>query len=381
MRTRTASRCEPQSGSGTSGAAGLRRAAGCGAQVPAARLLIPVKRSVQPLGLRKPGPRRCDRRPMVRRVNVIGPGPPPDPRARSAASPWTAATSAAPPPPADARCPRSAPAALPVVLARVQEHVRQRPPHLRRRALQHVVEAVGQNTPPAAEHPVHAARETRRQALHAVRQTLRSRRLDQEVRMVVLNRVVHHPEPGTLRPIAQRLPEGAHEARPAQRRHVVEDAQRDQHRAARRDGAAAAVRDPRAADARPTGSGPCAAAAGRPELDAGLPRLAPTAGLPRPPLAGVPGTMFPLHGVPPLWSCIGKKATRNYCICQQYSASRPRPRIPVTEHRPFQCRCRLAWICAVQQRNIALFPSLPAGAPRPCPQDRRGPCAGPTVAA
>ena len=35
---------------------------------------------MQSLGLRKPGPRRCDRRPMVRRVNVIGPEPPPDPR-------------------------------------------------------------------------------------------------------------------------------------------------------------------------------------------------------------------------------------------------------------------------------------------------------------
>ena len=46
----------------------------------------------------------------------------------------------------------------------------------------------------------------------------------------------------TPRRLAQRLPEGAHEARPA-RRHVVENAQRDQHRAVRRDGAAAAVRE------------------------------------------------------------------------------------------------------------------------------------------
>ena len=84
-----------------------------------------------------------------------------------------------------------------------------------------------------------------------------------------------------------------------------------------------------------TSTGQCAAAAGRPELDAGLPRLAPTAGLPgvalsglpRPRLACVPGTTFPLHGVSPLWSCTGKKATRNYCICQQYSAGCPR------EHR------------------------------------------------
>ena len=68
------------------------------------------------------------------------------------------------------------------------------------------------------------------------------------------------------------------------------------------------------------------------------------------------GTMFPLHGVSPLWSCTGRKATRNYCICQQYCVTRwPGRWTPVTERRPFQCRCGLAWICAAQQRNIALF--------------------------
>ena len=46
---------------------------------------------------------------------------------------------------------RNPPAALTVVLARVQEDVRQRPANLRRRALQHVVEASRENAPLAAE--------------------------------------------------------------------------------------------------------------------------------------------------------------------------------------------------------------------------------------
>ena len=48
---------------------------------------------------------------------------------------------------------------LPVVLARVQQHVRQRVANLRRRPLHHVVEARRQHPPRAPVHPVHAPRE------------------------------------------------------------------------------------------------------------------------------------------------------------------------------------------------------------------------------
>ena len=47
---------------------------------------------------------------------------------------------------------RLSPPPLPEVLAHIQQHVRQRPPHLRRRPLHHVVEAVRQHPPRALEH-------------------------------------------------------------------------------------------------------------------------------------------------------------------------------------------------------------------------------------
>ena len=50
-------------------------------------------------------------------------------------------------------------ASLTVVLAHVQQHVRQRPAHFRRRPLHHVVEALLQHRAASSEHPVHAPRE------------------------------------------------------------------------------------------------------------------------------------------------------------------------------------------------------------------------------
>ena len=180
---------------------------------------------------------------------------------------------------------------------------------------------------------------TRRQALHAVRQPPRPRRLDQEVRVVVLHRVVRHTEPGAVPARAQRLPEGAHEAPPAQRRHVVEHAQRDQHRAAPGNGPAAAVRHPRAALARPSGAGPGAASARGFELEAGLPGLAAASGLLGPALACVPRTTFPLHGRHRGGPAFGRQATPNYCICQQYFGHcREIDPSPSTRTSPFSSR-------------------------------------------
>ena len=123
--------------------------------------------------------------------------------------------------------------------------------------------------------------------------------------MVVLHRVVDHPEPRPLRPPAQRLPERPHEARPAQRRHVVRHPQRDQHRAVARDRLAAPVRHPGPARPRPPRPGPSAAAAGRPERERGLPGILPAS---------------PLHcgGHRRLGTASGSKVTPGYCICQQY---------------------------------------------------------------
>ena len=270
-------------------------------------------------------------RPVTTKIGFLAPRT--DPPARSAASPSTAATSAASPPRARGPRPRSGPPADPGPSSRRTTAPNSRRPeplaesgrgaagsacaHSRERTPAHdgprsaCASARGGSAPqergPCARTPtggdagVHAARESRRQALHAVRQPPRSRRLDEEVRVVVLHRVVRHPEPGTVPALAQRLPEGTHEAPPAQRRHVVEHAQRDQHRAAPGNGAAAAVRNPRAARARTSGTGPGAAAARGPELEAGLPRPAAPSDLPRPPLACVPRTTFPLHEASPWW--------------------------------------------------------------------------------
>ena len=295
----------------------------------------------------QPRPRRRDLRPTVR-VRVAAPR---RPAPLPAVEPQTRTR-------AVQHHRRHPPATLAVVLAGVQQYVRQRPPHFGRRPLQNVMEAVGQYFALAPEDPVHAARETRRQAFHAVRQAFDARRLHEEVRMVVLDRVVDHPEPGTRRALAQRVPEGAHEAPAAQRRHVVEDAQRDEHRAASRDGAAAAVRDPRAADARPSRARPCAAAAGRPELEAGLARPAAPSGLTRSPLALGSGTTFPLHEASPLWSCIQR---RDYSKNTVYVNSITAERRPST--RP------------PANRNIALF-NLGARTARPTGPNRRRICAG-----
>ena len=81
--------------------------------------------------------------------------------------------------------------------------------------------------------------------------------------MVFLDGIVDNPEPGPFGGLAQRLPERPHEASPTQRRHVVEHAHGDQHRAAVRDGLPGAVRHAEPAGPPPAGAGACAAAAGR----------------------------------------------------------------------------------------------------------------------
>ena len=163
--------------------------------------------------------------------------------------------------------------------------------------------------------------------------------LDQEVRVVVLHRVVRNPEAGTVPARAQRLPEGAHEAPPAQRRHVVEHAQRDQHRAAPGDGAAAAVRHPRAARARTSGAGPGSATAGGLEIEAGLPGSAASSDLPRLPLSGVRGTTFHLHEASPWWVLhSGSRLLKNTVYVNSilvHCRRSPRSWGPAPEHGPF----------------------------------------------
>ena len=169
---------------------------------------------------------------------------------------------------------RNPPPTLPVVLADVQKNVRQGPAHLGRRPLRHLVVALLQHRAPPPEHPIRAPREARAEALHAVRQTLPAARLHEEVRVVILDRVVHHLEPGPPGRIAQRVAEGAHysahEARAAQRRHAVADAQRDQDRAVLRNTLPGSVGNARPVLARAPSARALGAAAGRLEPQGGL---------------------------------------------------------------------------------------------------------------
>ena len=124
---------------------------------------------------------------------------------------------------------------LTVVLAHVQQHVRQRPANLRRRPLHHVVEALLQHRAASSERPVHAPREARADALHAVRQPDLAGRLHDQVHVV-----------------------------------VVADAQGDEDRTIPGNAFAGAVRHPGAVLAGPTRAGARTAAAGRSEFEGGL---------------------------------------------------------------------------------------------------------------
>ncbi len=119
-------------------------------------------------------------------------------------------------------------------------------------------------------------RRRRREALHTVRQAHLALRLHQELRVVVLDRVVHHPEPWPLRTLTQRLAERSHEPPAAQRRHIVQHAHGDQHRAMPRHPTPVAVRNPRMTRTRPTRTGARATTATGAKLDTGLARLPAT---------------------------------------------------------------------------------------------------------
>src|SRR4029453_2679808 len=88
--------------------------------------------------------------------------------------------------------------ALPPVLPNVEQHVRQRAPHLPRRPQYPQVVAVGEDPASPREDAIHAAREARGDRLHPAREIPRARRLDEQMEMIDLHRVVHEPESPAL---------------------------------------------------------------------------------------------------------------------------------------------------------------------------------------
>ena len=114
------------------------------------------------------------------------------------------------------------------VLSRVEEHVAKRRSHLPGRAERAVVIAAVEHRSPPLEDPIHGPREARGQALHPIRQGRDALRFDEQVDVIVLERVVDDAEVCALRDRAERALHFANQAHRSQRRHVAANANRHQ---------------------------------------------------------------------------------------------------------------------------------------------------------
>lgn len=108
----------------------------------------------------------------------------------------------------------------------VQEHVAKSIPHLARRP-QHVrMVPICEHRPAALEHPVHGPRESRSYGLHPTRQRRHVRRLDQQMGMVSLERVVHQAKVPAVAGEREAPLELLHELHGTKRWHVGQNTQR-----------------------------------------------------------------------------------------------------------------------------------------------------------
>lgn len=143
------------------------------------------------------------------------------------------------------------PAPLREVPARVEEHASQRPPHLARRPQQPVVVPPVEHRPVPSAHAVHRTCETRRDALHPIRERFLPVSLHDQMRVVALERVVCDAEATPLARLGQRafpLPDQRHSPK---RRDTLAHAQRDVDRTGPRHRPALAMQHGRT---RPAGS-------------------------------------------------------------------------------------------------------------------------------
>jgi hypothetical protein len=122
---------------------------------------------------------------------------------------------------------------------------------------------------PAIEHgsapregTVGSVREARTQRLHPACQREAVRRFDDEVRMIVLKRVVQHAEFAAFVAIGERVLEGAYEPDASERRHVRADADRYVAGEKTLEGLSRPVPDARPRPARPAGARARSAPAG-----------------------------------------------------------------------------------------------------------------------
>jgi hypothetical protein len=110
--------------------------------------------------------------------------------------------------------------------ARILEHVRDRVPYFARRA-QHVgVVAIREHPTRPTEHSVHGSSEPRADRLHPAPESLSALRLDDEVGVIALQRVVHEPKVPALARSRERSLHLAHQLHGPQRRNVGPDLDR-----------------------------------------------------------------------------------------------------------------------------------------------------------
>ncbi len=117
----------------------------------------------------------------------------------------------------------------------VQEHIRQHIPYLPRSSEHARVVGVRQHPTAPPKHAVHGAREPRADRLHPPPQRLRTLRLDDQMHMIALNRVVRDPKPPPVTRPRERplhLPDQTHAP---QRRHATPDLERHVAGVARRE--------------------------------------------------------------------------------------------------------------------------------------------------
>jgi len=121
---------------------------------------------------------------------------------------------------------------LPRMLTRVQQDVRKRRSYLPGRAERAVVITAVEYRSPPIEDPIHRASQARGQALHPIRQRCDALRFDEQVDVIVLERVVNDAEVCALRDRAERALHLANQAHRSQRWHVLANTNRHQTRMA-----------------------------------------------------------------------------------------------------------------------------------------------------
>jgi hypothetical protein len=85
------------------------------------------------------------------------------------------------------------------VLSRVENDIRERRSYLPRRAERAVVVSPVEHRSPPTEDPIHRPSEARSQALHPIRQGRGALRFDEQVDVIVLERVLDDPKVCALR--------------------------------------------------------------------------------------------------------------------------------------------------------------------------------------